>query len=77
LQYPIITRITEPQTVTLGGETFVAAETVIMDYGPRQGVTRSYIRAPEPDPEAEIRERANMNRFLAGYGLRLKERAGG
>lgn len=72
MNYPIITRITEPQTVTLGGETFVAAETVIMDYGP-QGTTRSYIRAPEPDPAAARLERENMNRFLAGYGLRLAE----
>lgn len=73
MEYPIITHIREPREVTVGGETFLAAETMIMDYGPKSGKTISYIRAQTSTSE-EVREnRAMLNRFLAGQGCRLKE----
>lgn len=72
MKYPIITRINEPQEVEVCGKRFVAAQTIIMDYGP-EGKSIGYIRAPEPDPEAAARERENMNCFLRKFGYRLAE----
>lgn len=72
VKYPIITKIREPQEVEVGGNRFIAAETIIMDYGP-EGKSIGYIRAPKPDPEAAARERENMNCFLRKYGYQLAE----
>lgn len=73
MEYPIITRIREPREVTVGGETFIAAETTILDYGPKGGKTIGYIRAQETTQEEAEQNRAALDRFLAGYGYRLKE----
>ena len=62
---PIITRIKEPRTVELHGETFIAAETVYLDYRDGKGITTVYIREPVPGSPAAL------ERVVAGMGYRL------
>ena len=69
-EYPIITRDTTPRWAEVFGKRTWVLETVSMDYGPKRGVSRAYIVAPEnDDPERNARE---LNRVLRRMGYQLQ-----
>lgn len=68
--YPIITRDKTPHWKDVFGKKTWVQETVIMDYGPKRGVSKAYVVAAEDDdPEKNARD---LNRVLARAGYRLK-----
>lgn len=68
--YPIITRDTTPHWENIFGEMTWVQEVYTEDWGPKQGVRRAYIVAPENDDP--VRNARNLNRLLGSMGYRLR-----
>lgn len=68
-EYPIVTRNATPHWETINGKREWVQESVCFDWGPREGVTRCYIKAPENDDP--VKNAADLNRVLKRMGRRL------
>ena len=68
-EYPIVTKNSTPHWEDINGKQVWVQESIFYDWGPREGVTRCYIKAPENDDPAK--NAIELNRVLKRMGRRL------
>ena len=68
-RYPIRSRDTTPQWAMVFGKRTWVQEIYTEDWGPKLGVTKCYITAPEDDDP--VANAQNLNRELARMGYQL------
>lgn len=69
VEYPIVTRNATPHWEEINGKREWVQESIFYDWGPKEGVTRCYIKAPENDDP--VKNAMELNRVLKRMGRRL------